>query len=95
LTREEGKNDALLQRLKALNIECVVLPMVKTDYGPDTDRLAGVLKNERFDWVVVTSPEAAKVLKTHWQAHKPTLRLAVVGEGVLLSSFELSVQLAY
>jgi hypothetical protein len=84
LTREAGKNDVLLQRLESLDIKCIVLPMVKTDVGPDTHRLADVLRKERFDWVVLTSPEAASVLATHWQVHKAALRLAVVGKGALL-----------
>ena len=40
------------------------------------------LREERFDWVAVTSPEAARVLAEAWQsAGQPRICLAVVGDG--------------
>ena len=42
------------------------------------DRLA----SETFDWVCITSPEAASVFLEGWMlAGRPAVRVAVVGEG--------------
>ncbi len=39
-------------------------------------------ESERFDWVCVTSPEAASVFMEGWrEAGRPAVRVAVVGDG--------------
>jgi uroporphyrinogen-III synthase len=88
LTREAGKNGPLRQKLNTLGIECVELPLVATGGGRDTARLPGVLDQTAFDWVVVTSPEAARVLVDAWHtcASAPSLKLAVLGAGAALQT---------
>jgi uroporphyrinogen-III synthase len=83
LTREAGKNDALRDALAAQGVDTVELPMVHTAPGPDKARLSQHLKEQRFDWVAVTSPEAAQVLADGWrEAGEPAgIKLAVVGPG--------------
>ncbi|KAI3427242.1 hypothetical protein D9Q98_007177 [Chlorella vulgaris] len=84
LTREQGKNDALRKVLESRGISCLELPMVETAAGPDQARLPQVLaeRHQEFDWVCITSPEAASVFLTGWRAAgRPPVRVAVVGEG--------------
>lgn len=56
--------------------------MVETTMGKDQDQLPLVLQNDAFDWVCLTSPEAAAVFINGWtEAGKPNVNIAVVGKG--------------
>ena len=44
------------------------MPLVETIPGPDRDQLPAVLQEGAFDWVVITSPEAAAVFLKGWEA---------------------------
>ena len=82
LTREKGKNDKVRDMLDKRGIETLELPMVETAPGPDADRLPAVLKSAAFDWVAITSPEAARVFVEGWRvAGRPEVRIGVVGIG--------------
>ncbi|EFN56503.1 hypothetical protein CHLNCDRAFT_34953 [Chlorella variabilis] len=84
LTREQGKNGKLRRVLEGRGIACLELPMVETAAGPDRHLLPKVLAEQaaHFDWVCITSPEAASVFLEGWRAAgRPPVRLAVVGEG--------------
>ncbi|KAI8107154.1 hypothetical protein M9434_001799 [Picochlorum sp. BPE23] len=82
LTREKGKNDIVRDLLEVRGIQCMEVPMVETEKGPDAELLPRALQNERFDWVCITSPEAATVFIEGWkEAGKPDVRIAVVGKG--------------
>jgi uroporphyrinogen-III synthase len=46
------------------------------------DELPVALREEQFDWVCITSPEAASVFVEGWRAAgRPAVRVAVVGDG--------------
>ena len=78
VTRERGKNGKLMQALQARGISVLELPLVETAAGPDQARLPGVLRAQRFGWVALTSPEAAKVFLAAWeQAGKPQVTVAL------------------
>ena len=83
LTREAGKNHALAAALDKKGIPCVEVPLVATGPGRHAEHLADTLQSDQFDWIVVTSPEAARVLVDAWQSCKfpPVLRVAPVGKG--------------
>ncbi|GAB4822604.1 hypothetical protein N2152v2_009650 [Parachlorella kessleri] len=83
LTREKGKNGKLQRELEARGISCLEMPLIETAAGPDRDRLPELLRTHSFDWICLTSPEAANVFLGAWrQAGRPGgLRLAVVGDG--------------
>ena len=82
LTREKGKNDKVKDMLEKRGIESIELPMVETAPGPDVDQLAVVLKSAVYDWVAITSPEAARVFVQGWRAAgMPEVRIGVVGTG--------------
>lgn len=82
LTREKGKNDKVKMLLEDRGVHCLEVPMVETEQGPDFDRLSHVLQMEEFDWVCITSPEAASVFIQGWElAGKPDVNIAVVGKG--------------
>lgn len=82
LTREKGKNDKVRKLLEDRGIHCLEVPMVETEQGPDFDQLPHVLQTETFDWVCITSPEAASVFIQGWkEAGKPNVTIAVVGNG--------------
>ena len=82
-TRERGKNGALMNLLAARGARCVELPLVEAVPGEDAATFPDVLKRESWDWVCVTSPEAAKVfLEAYERAGRPSgVRVAVVGAG--------------
>ncbi|CAI5998614.1 unnamed protein product [Closterium sp. NIES-65] len=81
-TREKGKNGKLMKALSARGVSVMELPLIQHSDGSDTHRLPAVLQEEEFEWIVVTSPEAASVFLTGWRAAgSPALRLAVVGGG--------------
>uniref|UniRef100_A0A453IY14 Uroporphyrinogen-III synthase n=1 Tax=Aegilops tauschii subsp. strangulata TaxID=200361 RepID=A0A453IY14_AEGTS len=64
------------------NVHSLELPLIQHVEGPDADRLSAVLRDEKFDWVTVTSPEAAAVFLEGWKAAgSPKVRIAVVGAG--------------
>ena len=82
LTREEGKNAAVIKMLEQRGISFYELPMIETTEGPDRSKLESVLKAQDFDWIVITSPEAASVFSDSWRAAgSPTVQVAVVGKG--------------
>ena len=56
-----------------------------------------MLRDNRFDWVTITSPEAATVFREGWlAADQPPVQIAAVGTGTgkALSSMEASGALA-
>eukprot|EP00899_Mesostigma_viride_P024524 jgi/Mesvir1/5256/Mv15373-RA.1 len=80
-TREHGKNDALMKALSEFGVHCMELPLIEHGDGPDAATLPGALK-ESWDWVCITSPEAAAVFLRAWrEAGQPAIDVAVVGEG--------------
>jgi len=82
VTRESGKNGKLSSMLEAAGLESLEMPLVETVPGPDRARLSAVLAEEEFDWVVITSPEAAAVFLEGWRAAgQPAVHVAVVGIG--------------
>ncbi|KXZ49584.1 hypothetical protein GPECTOR_20g440 [Gonium pectorale] len=84
LTREAGKNDKMREALTKRGYTCIELPLIEHTDGPDRAALPDVLRRhaDQYDWVVVTSPEAASVFLEAWeQAGRPKLRVAVVGGG--------------
>nr|ABM45934.1 uroporphyrinogen III synthase [Triticum aestivum] len=82
VTREQGKNAKLVASLEKHNVHSLELPLIQHVEGPDADRLSAVLRDEKFDWITVTSPEAAAVFLEGWKAAgSPKVRIAVVGAG--------------
>ena len=84
LTREEGKNGKLQKALEkessSLSLfEAIELPCIAHADGPDLASLAQRLRDETWDYVVVTSPEAAKVVASAWPSSSTT-PVAAVGK---------------
>lgn len=82
LTREEGKNDKLRTALENALGDAVILkelPCIAHADGDDFDRLEPILSNEAWDYVAVTSPEAARVLAQAW--NKKSINASVVAVG--------------
>ena len=68
--------------LEERGIHSYEFPLVEATNGPDTEKLPAVLQSRKFDWVVLTSPEAASVFVAGWRAAgRPSVRIAVVGKG--------------
>jgi len=73
LTREDGKNEKLKNKIKDENhlinqIDMLELPCIEHAVGPDYDRLSSTLISEQWDYIAITSPEAANVLVSAWDA---------------------------
>jgi uroporphyrinogen-III synthase len=87
LTRQAGANDALLSLLGNNSddnklLECIELPCIAFAPGEDTDKLPAAL--ERYDLVVITSPQAAGVFLAACarSGRDPaSVRVATVGKG--------------
>jgi len=82
LTREAGKNEKMASGLSKLGVQCIELPLIEHSEGPDRHLLPKALKSSAYDWVAISSPEAATVFLEAWnEAGKPNVRIAVVGSG--------------
>lgn len=83
LTREFGKNDALRRELERDGrLNTIEVPCVTQTRDADMEAaLDAALTRHLWDWVVVTSPEAAKTLRdAASRTHVEKLRVATVGE---------------
>ncbi|VEU42998.1 unnamed protein product [Pseudo-nitzschia multistriata] len=85
LTREDGKNTKLRRKIEENTqlmeqIDILEMPCIAHADGPDYERLSSTLLSERWDFVAVTSPEAAKVLASAWDAVRDN-PLSVVAVG--------------
>jgi uroporphyrinogen-III synthase len=77
MTREEGKNDQLRQHMENNHpslrnqLSLLELPCIAHASGPDYDQLVSMMMTsslyKKWDYVVVTSPEAANVLVSAWK----------------------------
>ncbi|KMT19333.1 hypothetical protein BVRB_1g013360 [Beta vulgaris subsp. vulgaris] len=82
VTRERGKNGKLITALAKHGIHCLELPLIEHAEGPDLDKLHSALIETRFDWIVITSPEAGLVFLEAWRtAGSPSVKVGVVGAG--------------
>lgn len=82
VTREHGKNGKLMKALEKRGIQCLELPLIEHRDGPDLPQLVPTLHEVEFEWIIVTSPEAATVFLRAWkEAGCPKVRIAVVGAG--------------
>ncbi|KAJ9559844.1 hypothetical protein OSB04_005004 [Centaurea solstitialis] len=82
VTRERGKNGKLIKALAAHGINCLELPLIQHTHLSDMDRLSALLTATTFDWIIITSPEAALVFLDSWKAAgSPSCKVAVVGAG--------------
>ncbi|GAB4839362.1 hypothetical protein Ancab_028887 [Ancistrocladus abbreviatus] len=99
VTRERGKNGKLMDALATHGISCLELPLIQHMQGPDLNRLHSILSDTKFDWVIITSPEAGAVFLDTWRAAgSPRVKIGVVGSGtasvfkeVMISSEALEV----
>ena len=73
LTREVGKNEKFRKALVEYfnnagdkRITPTELPCIAHADGPDYEKLTVTLKENRWDYVTITSPEAARVLASAW-----------------------------
>lgn len=82
VTRELGKNGKLMKALEKRGIHCLELPLIEHRDGPDLPQFVQTLREVKFDWIIVTSPEAATVFLRAWkEAGCPKVRIGVVGAG--------------
>jgi uroporphyrinogen-III synthase len=95
LTREEGKNDKLRTELEArVGIQTILheLPCIAHAEGSDYNTLSSVLSEQPWDYVAVTSPEAAKVLSTAW---KGGADVVAVGKATQAALEEFGIPVAF
>ncbi|XP_019096191.1 PREDICTED: uroporphyrinogen-III synthase, chloroplastic-like isoform X3 [Camelina sativa] len=82
VTRERGKNNQIIKALEKHGISSLELPLIQHAPGPDFHRLASVLTDKSFDWIIITSPEAGSVFLEAWKAaSSPKVQIGVVGAG--------------
>jgi len=111
LTREKGKNEKLRKALllneriarisqeSGLTVQICELPCIEHADGPDTDKLATLLSasSNTFDYVAITSPEAASVFANAWiKAERPPLgAVAAVGKATQEALVEFDIDVAF
>lgn len=71
LTREDGKNEKLRKKIEETKdvadcIEILEMPCIEHAVGPDYEQLSSTLLSGEWDYVAITSPEAANVLASAW-----------------------------
>lgn len=71
VTREDGKNGKLIRQInedKDLRnrVKILEMPCIAHASGPDYDSLSDTLSSKKWNYVAVTSPEAAKVVASAW-----------------------------
>lgn len=82
LTREPGKNGPLRAELEGRGLSCAEVPCVEHRLLDGAARLPELLVRERWQWVLVTSPEAGALLADAWEsAARPDVSVAAVGPG--------------
>lgn len=100
LTREDGKNGKLMKELAGRTtndndnpILTEELPCIAHADGPDFGKLEATLQEQSWDYVAVTSPEAARVLSTAWKADtmKSIPSVAVVGKATQAALEKLGI----
>ncbi|XP_023737878.1 uroporphyrinogen-III synthase, chloroplastic isoform X3 [Lactuca sativa] len=81
VTRERGKNDKLIAALAKHGINSLELPLIQHTQLPDLEKLVSLLSAATsFDWIIITSPEAALVFLQAWKAAgTPNVKVAAVG----------------
>lgn len=109
LTREKGKNDKLRNLLLSddrigqisdaagVTVQVHELPCIEHADGPDIEKLAPTLSTSKFDYTVITSPEAASVLALAWiEAGRPQLGMvAAVGKATEETLIEFGIDVAF
>jgi uroporphyrinogen-III synthase len=111
LTRERGKNEKLRKALlsneriarisqeSGLTIQIYELPCIEHADGPDIDKLAPLLASSlnTFDYVAITSPEAASVFANAWiKAERPRLgTVAAVGKATQEALVEFDIEVGF
>ena len=101
LTREEGKNAKLLGALETDNclrmkIDPLELPCIIHADGPDLAELKDRILAEPWDYIVVTSPEAAKVLASACEAAQmSSLKVAAVGKATEKALVDSNIQVMF
>ncbi|KAI7737499.1 hypothetical protein M8C21_020984 [Ambrosia artemisiifolia] len=90
VTRERGKNDKLITALAKHGIDSLELPLIQHTQLPDLEKLVSLLSAATsFDWIIITSPEAALVFLHAWKAAgTPCVKVAVVGSGTASIFYE-------
>jgi len=103
MTREEGKNEKLFNALgqddeiDSLNMEPVELPCIAHADGPDLGKLKECLLEQSWDYVAVTSPEAARVLSKGLEGEemRSSLKVAAVGKATEKELKNNNIQVAF
>mmetsp|Transcript_27238 Transcript_27238/g.54451 ORF Transcript_27238/g.54451 Transcript_27238/m.54451 type:complete len:318 (+) Transcript_27238:102-1055(+) len=102
LTREEGKNDKLRRALTSSeniskSVQVLEIPCIVHANGPDSERLVPTLSSTQFDYIAITSPEAAKVLANAWnEAGRPKLGMIVaVGKATQDTLVQNGIEVAF
>jgi uroporphyrinogen-III synthase len=101
LTREDGKNTKLVKQIQQecelrSQLELLELPCIEHADGPDYNKLAETLLSKSWDYIAVTSPEAARVLSSAWDVVRENpLPVAAVGKATEKCLREAGIPVAF
>lgn len=98
LTREEGKNDKLRIELEEKMGDSIVLrelPCIAHAEGNDFDALEPTLVQNEWDYVAVTSPEAARVLAQAWNKVDNEISVVAVGKATQATLEKLGIKVEF
>jgi uroporphyrinogen-III synthase len=86
--------DALVEQLCRLGADARSLEVGSVDDVPDADLLRRVRRLDRFEWVVVTSKNAARRLTLWAQEWPSTVRIGVVGPATAVAVESLGLRVS-
>lgn len=77
LTRQAGSNNKARSLLISKGVRTIELPLIEFKLRPEAGYLREILTRKKFDWVALTSPQAARVFVDAWKAAtSPPIRIA-------------------
>jgi len=95
LTRDPAKDASLIRALNERGVPYKNVPLLEHTPGSDHYKLPQRLQ-ERWDWVIITSPTAADFLVKAWyQAGRPRFRVAALGKSTARVLTAAGVEVAY
>lgn len=101
LTREDGKNVKLIKQIQQESelmsqVELLELPCIEHADGPDYAKLADTLLSKSWDYIAITSPEAARVLSSAWDVVRENpLPVAAVGKATEKSLRDAGIPVSF
>lgn len=109
LTREEGKNDQIMESIenhptrimlqKSMNLKLVEMPCIEHADGPDLEAFKKMAEEDpsfsKYEYIVITSPESAKVFASSVKPSGLSADIAAVGKATKKALTDLGFEVSF